>query len=63
MDSNKKWLKFIITGRADDYVSFCDSKRNDNIYGSDNSALYYQRSCDKGIEHRRTGQADNSFDG
>lgn len=63
MDSNKKWLKFIITGRADDYVSFCDSKRQDKFYGSDNSAIFNQCSSDRGNEHRRAGQTDNTFNG
>lgn len=63
MDSNKKWLKFIITGRADDYVSFSYSKQQDKIYGSDNSAFFNQRFSDRGNEHRGTGQADNTFNG
>lgn len=63
MDTNKKWLKFIITGRADDYVSFCDSKRQDKFYGSDNSAIFNQCSSGRGNEHRRAGQTDNTFNG
>lgn len=60
MDTNKNWLKFIISGRAEDYINFCNSRR-EQLIGGDTSAYYDRRACDKGKELRRIKPTDNTF--
>lgn len=60
MNTNEKWLKFVLTGKADDYLNFARSREKDSIYGSDNSDIYANRSCYKGKKDGRAGQASDS---
>ena len=45
---NKKWLKFIVSGKASDYVSYINSIKSESDYKrSDKSAYFDGRSGDK----------------
>ena len=48
LESNKKWLKFIVSGKAADYVSYINSIKSDgDNKRSDKSADFDGRSGDK----------------
>jgi len=52
MEPQKNWLKFVISGRVDDYLNFVNSCRKHNI-SEDNTDAFYNRSLsDKGNEGR-----------
>ena len=53
MESQKNWLKFIISGRVDDYLKFVNSCRKHNIREDNTNAFYDRRPSYKGDEGRR----------
>ena len=64
MNTREKWLKFVLTGSAVDYVNFSRSREKDIVFGSDFSAFYRKCSCDKRSENEGAGQAcDSSYIG
>ena len=40
MEREKNWLKFIISGRVDDYLKYASSCRKDNIKEETKNAFY-----------------------
>ena len=53
MQPQKDWLKFVITGRVDDYLRFVDSCRRYDISEGNSYAFYNRCSGNKRDEDRR----------
>ena len=47
MDKNSSWLKFVITGKIDDYLSYKENTKKEHLNGGENIADYNGRTCDK----------------
>lgn len=62
MGTNEKWLKFIISGRINDYIDYASSKRADCILGGESDAVYDRCARDTGNEYRGTRPSDNRDD-
>ncbi len=52
MESHKNWLKFIISGKIDDYISYKNNCQKQEIYGGGQNQIFNGRPCDKGSEYR-----------
>lgn len=52
MESDKNWLKFIISGSVEDYLNYVNSCKNSNIAEGENYGHHHRRPCDKGNEYR-----------
>lgn len=52
MEQNKSWLKFIITGRAEDYLLYVENAKKEKLSGGDNDADNNRRSGYKRDEYK-----------
>lgn len=52
MESDKNWLKFIISGRVDDYLNYINFCKSKSITEGEAYGHHNRRPCDKGNEHR-----------
>ena len=52
MQTNKEWLKFLITGNPKDYLKYKSSKTKQQLYGGEDTAYYDRWPCDKGNEYK-----------
>ncbi len=52
MIEQEKWLKFIITGKIDDYLEYKTNCKKANLYGGGQNSFFDRRPCDKGREYR-----------
>lgn len=62
MNSDKDWLKFVISGKVDDYIKYCDSCRKENLEEGNGNALYNRCSCNKGNANRGERPSNNPDD-
>ena len=53
MQPQKDWLKFVITGRVDEYLRFVDSCRRNDISEGNSYAFYNRCPSNKREEDRR----------
>ena len=53
MQQNKSWLKFIITGNPNDYLTYKEFAQIEQINGGGEFANYDRWFGDKGNEHSR----------
>ena len=51
MQGNKEWLKFIISGKIDDYLNYKNSLTKQQLYGGENHPIFDRRPCDKGEQY------------
>lgn len=47
MDLNKSWLKFIITGKPQDYLNYKEDLEKQQINGGEGSANYNRWPCNQ----------------
>lgn len=52
MEQNKLWLKFIITGKPQDYLNYKENFQKQQITGGEGSAHYNRRSCNQRNEYK-----------
>lgn len=52
MQQNKSWLKFLITGDPKDYLTYKNTKNQQDIYGGEDTAYYDRWSGNKGNEYK-----------
>ncbi len=52
MEKEKFWLKFIISGKAEDYINYSNKKREEEICEVDNYSLYNGCTGDRSKQYR-----------
>lgn len=52
MQQNKSWLKFIITGKPQDYLNYKETAKQQEILGGEGIAHYNRRPCNQGNEYK-----------
>lgn len=52
MEENKQWLKFIITGKVDDYLAYKTYCKEQEMLGGVDYSLFDGRPCNKGSKYR-----------
>lgn len=52
MEQNKFWLKFIISGKPQDYLTYVNNCNQQKISGGEVYANYNRWTCNKGNEHK-----------
>ncbi|MCQ2441172.1 MAG: hypothetical protein MJ076_04685 [Clostridia bacterium] len=62
MSIQGNWLKFVISGKVDDYLKYADSRKAEEVSGGVDNSHFDGRSCNKGNEYRGKGYSDNPDD-
>ena len=62
MSIQGNWLKFIISGKVDDYLKYAYSRKDMAVSGGVDNSHFDGRSCYQGNEYRGKGQTYNSDD-
>lgn len=52
MYENKYWLKFIITGKPQDYLNYKESSNIQQLNGGEGIAFNHRRPCNQRNEHK-----------
>lgn len=52
MEQNKSWLKFIITGKIDDYLTYKQNSQKHQVNGGGEIAHYNRRTGDQGNKYQ-----------
>lgn len=52
MSKEKDWLRFIISGRVDDYIRYTDSVKKESLNGGEKNSFHNGCSCNKGEQYR-----------
>lgn len=52
MEQNKSWLKFIITGKIDDYLTYKQNSQKQQLNGGGEIAHYNRRIGDQGNKYQ-----------
>jgi len=50
MDIDKSWLKFIISGKASDYLNYVNTVKGNEISGRERYTVLDRGTCNKGNE-------------
>lgn len=53
METNRTWLKFILSGSVYDYIEFVSTRKNELLKRGEISAYHNRRVSDKRDEYRR----------
>lgn len=53
MQENKFWLKFVITGKPQDYLTYINNCKEKSLAGGEVYAHNNRRPCDKGNQCKR----------
>ena len=62
MESQKDWLKFVISGSVKDYIKYTDSCKKERIFGGESVEFHNRCTGNKGNEIRGEGSNYNSND-
>ncbi|MBE6727696.1 MAG: hypothetical protein E7562_03500 [Ruminococcaceae bacterium] len=62
MEQEKCWLRFIISGKVEDYLRFNDARKKHEINFGGSNAFYNTRSCYSGKEYRGERSLSNPPD-
>lgn len=52
MSENQLWLKFIISGKPQDYLNYAQKVKQQEFFGGDGIAHYDGRTCDQRNDHK-----------
>lgn len=50
MESDKNWIRFIKSGKVDDYLKFVNSFKENELSGEFGDTLHNRGTCNKGNE-------------
>ena len=52
MDREKLWLRFVITGKAEDYIAYKNSNKSTDESGVEDYSFYNRRTGDRSEQRR-----------